>query len=73
MPFESDFWKKSRPSETPGEILGFITALPVNWTKNENNDSEFNLTILAQIQPNKQDSDHIAIAALPNNRATENS
>ncbi len=73
MPFEAEFWKKYTPSGMPGEILGFITALPVNWTKDENNDSEFNLTILAQIQPNKQDSDYKAIAALTNDRVTENS
>jgi phosphatidylserine/phosphatidylglycerophosphate/cardiolipin synthase-like enzyme len=73
MPFESDFWKKSRASEMPGVILGFITTLPVDWTKNEINDSKFNLTILAQIEPNKQDGDYKAIAALTNNRSTENS
>ncbi len=31
-------------------VTGFICALPVNWTKGEDNDSGFNLTILANSQ-----------------------
>lgn len=73
MPFETEFWKKYKPSGMPREILGFITAFPVNWTKNENNDSGFSKTILAKIQPNKKEGEDIAVAALNNNRVTENS
>jgi len=35
----------------PTTIRGFITALPISWTKYENNNSGFNLTILAKIEP----------------------
>jgi phospholipase D1/2 len=73
MPFDTEFWNKSKHGEMPVGVLGFITALPVNWTKNEINDSKFNLTILAQILPNTQGSDYKAIAALTNHRVTENS
>lgn len=51
MPFEQGFWKYPRQSKRPSEIKGFITALPVNWTRQEYNDSTFNLTVLAQIEP----------------------
>ncbi|VXB03598.1 Phospholipase D Active site motif-containing protein [Pseudomonas sp. 8AS] len=51
MPFEQGFWKHPRHSQRPTEIKGFITALPVNWTRQEYNDSTFNLTVLAQIEP----------------------
>lgn len=32
-------------------IQGFIVALPVSWTKGENNLSAMNLTILAETDP----------------------
>lgn len=50
MPFEASFWDKGLSSR-PRNIAGFISALPVDWTKGEKNDSQFNLTILAHIMP----------------------
>jgi len=51
MPFEKEFWKKPMVGQHPTTIRGFITALPISWTKYENNNSGFNLTILAKIEP----------------------
>ncbi|GAA6131612.1 phospholipase D-like domain-containing protein [Halopseudomonas sabulinigri] len=51
MPFEKGFWEYPKPADTPGDIRGFITALPVSWTQNEYNDSTANLSILALIEP----------------------
>ncbi|PNG42356.1 hypothetical protein A1354_08580 [Pseudomonas asplenii] len=75
MPFESEFWKKPVADKAPEEILGFITALPVNWTKNENNDSGFNMTILAKITPSIQSENHgkILIASAAKTQTMENS
>ena len=36
----------------PKNIEGFITALPVRWTRRENNDTPMNLTLLAGKSPN---------------------
>lgn len=75
MPFESEFWKLAKLGVQPKGIMGFITELPTDWTINENNDSEFNMTILAQIQPSKSSKnfDPILTAALPNNKPTGHS
>ncbi len=51
MPFEKGFWEYPKPADAPGDIRGFITALPVSWTHNEYNDSTANLSILALIEP----------------------
>ena len=50
MPFDEAFWKKVSAVPTPGAILGFIVALPIEWTAGENNDSKLSLTLLAEIQ-----------------------
>ena len=51
MPFEKGFWEHPKLTNAPGDIRGFITALPVSWTQNEYNDSTANLSILALIEP----------------------
>lgn len=65
MPFEKEFWNKPVIGELPTSIYGFITALPVYWTKYENNNSGFNLTILAKIEPMRDGatSQHYAVIA----------
>ncbi|MFS2159538.1 hypothetical protein ACCD10_19580 [Pseudomonas sp. Pseusp122] len=74
MPFEKEFWTEAAYGVQPGTIMGFITQLPIHWTKNESNDSQFNLTILANIQPSVgRGADGTRVAALPDNRNTENS
>jgi len=61
MPFNERFWRadevmdeplswdaKSRKTESlPANVQGYIVALPVSWTKGENNLSGMNLTLLA--------------------------
>lgn len=43
------------PESAPKNIQGFITALPVQWTAREDNDSEMSLTVLALVEPPKTD------------------
>lgn len=51
MPFNEAFWTKSNAPKLNtaplASIKGFITALPTRWTEGENNDSNFNLAVLA--------------------------
>lgn len=54
MPHEERFWRSNTlaPVKTfapPVGVQGFICALPTNWTRGENNDSGINLTILANL------------------------
>lgn len=74
MPFEKEFWKNGTTGKRPRTIKGFITALPIHWTKHENNNSGFNLTILAKIEPASSpdaQSQHYAVLA-PNDQNKEN-
>jgi len=50
MPFDEAFWKKMKVGPMPSGVLGFIIALPIEWTAGENNDSKLSLTLLAEIQ-----------------------
>ncbi len=51
MPFDNAFWTDpviSKLDTAPlASIKGFITALPTRWTEGENNDSKFNLAVVA--------------------------
>ncbi len=52
LPHEHAFWDSKslmgvKQYASPQGVAGFITALPVSWTKGENNDSGLNLTIIA--------------------------
>jgi hypothetical protein len=54
MPHEERFWRSNtlaavKSFAPPVGVQGFICALPTNWTRGENNDSGINLTILAQL------------------------
>jgi len=54
MPYEERFWRSNTltPVKTfaaPVGIQGFICALPTNWTRGEKNGSGINLSILAQL------------------------
>lgn len=46
MPFEPEFWNIYQ-ANSPVSVAGFITSLPVYWTRRENNDSGFNLSVMA--------------------------
>lgn len=77
MPFSERFWRenevrdelftwdaKQRAPETgPVGIQGFIVALPLTWTANENNISGMNLTMLASRETQDVDNDGARIAA----------
>ncbi|MBP5125990.1 hypothetical protein HUS96_27945 [Pseudomonas protegens] len=42
-------------------VEGFITALPLNWTRGENNDSGLNKTMIADILDKQDNSVRVAI------------
>ena len=56
MPFESAFWQQTTPSTPPKKVAGFITSLPLYWTRRENNNSGFNLSVLAQHHEQEQEN-----------------
>jgi phospholipase D1/2 len=65
MPFEYSFWRKPdvrsdsntweaktyAPERVPDGVQGFIVDLPVNWTMYENNNTGFNLAMIAMHDP----------------------
>jgi len=53
MPFEADFWKAPRhnPAATKlEEVKGFITFLPIHWTRNEDNKIPYHNALLTKIE-----------------------
>ncbi|MBN7822433.1 phospholipase D-like domain-containing protein, partial [Bowmanella yangjiangensis] len=67
MPYEERFWHSDtlaavKSFSSPVGVQGFICALPVNWTRGENNDSGINLSILAQVLENPERSRALAQA-----------
>lgn len=56
MPFEPAFWENPITAELPKNVAGFITELPIYWTRRENNDSGFNLSVLAHHDSNQQNT-----------------
>lgn len=53
MPFEADFWKAPRhnPAATKlEEVKGFITFLPIHWTRNEDNKIPYHNSLLTKIE-----------------------
>ncbi|WP_339513641.1 phospholipase D-like domain-containing protein [Pseudomonas sp. RL_15y_Pfl2_60] len=71
MPYEEIFWRSSsltpvKSFSPPIGVQGFICALPINWTRGENNDSGINLTLLAQNQK-QQGLEHDASLAMTTN------
>lgn len=78
MPFNDRFWRddevrdelftwdaKGRaPESEPIGVKGFIVALPITWTFNENNRSGMNLTLLADNgKPSESGTRHAAVEA----------
>ena len=54
MPFEADFWKAPRHNLAATkleEVKGFITFLPIHWTKNEDNKIPYHNKLLTKIEP----------------------
>ena len=53
MPYEEHFWNSAtlrqiKSFRAPEGVQGFITAMPVRWTREEHNDSGLNLSMLAR-------------------------
>lgn len=49
MPYQEQFWQDENKAYAPPHgVQGFICQLPTQWTRGENNNSGFNLTVLAQ-------------------------
>jgi phospholipase D1/2 len=46
MPFSEAFWQRKFDGRAPQNLQGFICALPVAWTKDENNHPEMNTILL---------------------------
>ena len=42
------------PESAPEGVRGYITALPVDWTKDENNNSTMSLTVLANVDRDEE-------------------
>ena len=55
MPFDEKFW--ATPQFNPNkandlkEVKGFITLLPIEWTKNENNNIGYHTAVVAKVEP----------------------
>ena len=49
MPFSKEFWRSKATTRKPTGIMGFICALPLEWTLKENNHPDMNLILLTQI------------------------
>lgn len=49
MPFSEAFWKTTAPKVSPQGIQGFFTALPIEWTEDENNHPDMNKILLTQV------------------------
>jgi phospholipase D1/2 len=49
MPVSEAFWKAAAPKAAPQGIQGFFTALPIDWTRGENNHPDMNKVLLTQV------------------------
>lgn len=50
MPYQEQFWQdENKVYASPQGVQGFICQLPTQWTRGENNNSGYNLTVLAQV------------------------
>lgn len=57
MPFDIAFWSTAETNfAAPKELKGYFTALPVNWTINENNHpGEMSVMLLTQVMPESEE------------------
>lgn len=72
MPFDAAFW--NTPQHHPeaaknlSEVKGFITLLPIHWTKGENNKIPYHNALITQFEKPKFQSDTEAKTELATNR-----
>ncbi|CAM2153329.1 phospholipase D-like domain-containing protein [Paraburkholderia tropica] len=51
MPFDDEFWSKPRHMAGASkltEVRGFLVALPIDWTRNENNNLGYAISLVAE-------------------------
>ncbi len=51
MPFDVEFWSKPQHTKAAGQLTGvkgFVVALPINWTRNENNNLGYAVSLVAE-------------------------
>jgi len=72
MPFDEGFWHDAKRANlvragesAPMGIQGFITALPIDWTRGENNVSGLNLLLVAQVGEAGPATTAVAAAPVP--------
>jgi phospholipase D1/2 len=65
MPFSKDFWKNPPAATKPAGIKGFICAIPLRWTEQENNHPCMNMILLTDNGGTSRDGLHIAANATP--------
>jgi phospholipase D1/2 len=55
MPFDAQFWKKPQHNANAvtglSDVKGFITLLPIHWTRNENNKIPYHNALLTRVDP----------------------
>lgn len=72
MPFDAAFWKS--PQHNPegaqklSEVKGFLTLLPIYWTKGENNKIPYHNTLITQFEKPRMKSDTEKNTELATNR-----
>jgi phospholipase D1/2 len=74
MPFSESFWKSAQHNPEGAakltDVKGFITTLPVDWTKDENNNMGYHMALVTdnrdiqKADPNYKDE---TIATAPDN------
>lgn len=69
MPFDERFWGEDavRNSENPDKIKGYFTLLPIRWSEEENNLIPYNMRLIANNNPQNDDSVKLAENSKKNN------
>ncbi|SAK57938.1 phospholipase D/transphosphatidylase [Caballeronia catudaia] len=60
MPFDSNFWNESQhmpKASSLAGVRGFVTSLPIFWTKGENNNMRYATSLVAESEPERMPTD----------------
>ncbi len=67
MPFQEQFWREQQEQISAfsalDEVRGFITALPIDWTKGENNQIPFPTSAVVHLDPANRGKDRPVVAS----------
>jgi phospholipase D1/2 len=67
MPFQKDFWSRVEISSTEVAVLsnvkGFISSLPINWTRGENNNLGYHVNLVAENKRSTTDPTKLSMYA----------